>query len=171
MTDGLTVQLFCDFHIDIGMTLNLLQCYCVSCWMLSHTMPYNAKTSLALLPYTVCRSYVTELLSQYNQLRFAPNISWIHVQYVSVHSQRSANLFKFTERRKIKCRLLFLLKNSQFLSHTSKDILLFLFLLILFSMPQTIQQILHLFSCSRKVPVLNLLLFETDPLKQGIITW
>ena len=30
-TDGLTVLLFCDIYIDIGATLNLLQCLCVIC--------------------------------------------------------------------------------------------------------------------------------------------
>ena len=33
MTDGLTVLRFCDVHINIGVTLNLLQCLHVSCLM------------------------------------------------------------------------------------------------------------------------------------------
>ena len=35
---GLYILLFCDVHIDIGVTLNILQCLHVSCWILSHTI-------------------------------------------------------------------------------------------------------------------------------------
>ena len=51
-TNGLTVLLFCDVHIDIGATLNLLQCLCVICGYVDTDM----------------------LLAQYNQLRLAPSI-------------------------------------------------------------------------------------------------
>ena len=61
-TDRLTVLLFCDIHIEIGMTCTTVPV----CWLLD-VEPYNADTSLALLAHIVdlCKSYVIELLSQY----------------------------------------------------------------------------------------------------------
>ena len=56
-TNGLTVLLFCDIHIDIGTTLNLL-CLHVSCWMLSHTM-WRHHWHYCLI--IICKSYVIEL--------------------------------------------------------------------------------------------------------------
>ena len=50
MTDELTVLLFCDVHIDIGATLNLLQCLSVICGCRTvQTVTNSAETSLALL--------------------------------------------------------------------------------------------------------------------------
>ena len=47
-TDGLTVLLFCDVHIDIGATLNLLRCLHVICGCRA-IKTISAETSLALL--------------------------------------------------------------------------------------------------------------------------
>ena len=64
MSDELTI-LFCDVHIDKGVTLNLLQCLHVICGCRA-VQTNSAETVLALL-----HMY---LLSQYNQLRLAPSI-------------------------------------------------------------------------------------------------
>ena len=50
-TNGLTVLLFCDIYIDIGTTLNLLQCLHVSCLMSSHTMQRHASLGCWLILY------------------------------------------------------------------------------------------------------------------------
>ena len=68
---GLTVL----FHINIGVTLNYSTCVLVVwCWAIRCS-------DITGTPGSYHRSvqiYATELLSQYNQLRVTPSISWIH---------------------------------------------------------------------------------------------
>ena len=63
MTNGLTVLLFCDVHIGIGVTLNLLQCLCVvdvGCDHVEPTMQRHHRYCWLII--IICKSNVIELL-------------------------------------------------------------------------------------------------------------
>ena len=85
-TNGLIVLLFCGIHIDKGATLNLYS----ACVLFAN--------NYSLEPYrpTVRRHQWhcwLLLLSQYNQLRLAPNIPWMHIVIIhyTTHSWLTSN--------------------------------------------------------------------------------
>ena len=76
-TDGLSdCTAFCGIHIDLGATLNLLQCLCVIVDVKLHSLPDIVETSLALL-CSYCHCYVVIVTISSSSLPVLLECTWV----------------------------------------------------------------------------------------------